>query len=460
MAKVMDMTCGSPFKKLLIFSIPIAIGFMLQNLYSLGDTLIVSLALGADQVTGINVSGSLTFMVLGTGQGLAAGFGVVLSQFVGAKDQTNMRKSVATSIFLTAMISLILTVFSVTFAKSILTLMKTDEAFLEHSVSYTRAIFAGITFTLFYNLSDQIMRAMGDSKTPLYILIFCAILNVGLNSLLFLNKGLGVAWAGWATIISQGVSAVIGFTVIFTRHKQLRPQKSYFLPKFKFALKHLTVGIPMALQFTITAFSCIIQQSAFNSLDNNFYAMGQGSDNKIDNLFSSILVGCGNAMAVYCGQNYGAKRIDRIKLGAKQVLGVGAIYSAIAMTLSISLCKPISRILLPGVDHMVYEYAFRYMISQAPFYFFLFILLAFRQGAQAMNRSFEAMFGGFVELATRCFAAFVLAKNFGFAGACFSNSLAWFGTSVFFATLFIFIIRSVEKKQQQENAILNSELAV
>lgn len=446
MAKTIDMTTGSPFKRILIFALPIALGFMLQNLYSIGDSIIVSLALGTEAVTGVNLTGSLNFLILGCGQGLSAGFGVVLSQFVGAKDQKKMRESFATSVVLTALISLILTTASLIFARKILELMQTDASFIDYSESYVKALFSGFAFTLFYNLSDQVMRAMGDSKTPLLILVLCAILNIALNSLLFFNKDLGVAWAGWATIISQAISAIVGFFIILKRFSHLRPKKSDFKINFKFALFHLKIGLPMSFQFMITSFSCMIQQSAFNSLESPLYAMAQGTANKIDNVFSSILVGVGNSMAVYCGQNFGAKRIDRIEQGSKQSLLVSGIFCVIATALALTFCYPFAKILLKGAPNIVYDYVFQYILTQSLLYYTLAVLLTYRQGLQGMGKSFLAMFGGVVELFMRCFASFVLAKNFGFDGACFSNVLAWFGGAVFFSICMVITVKKFKRE--------------
>lgn len=432
MAKNIDMTIGSPFKRIFTFAIPIAIGFTLQNMYSLGDSFIVSYALGTNEATGVNLTTSLSFLITGCGQGLSAGFGIMLSQFVGAKDKEKMRKSLATSIVLTFIISAILTIFSVTLAKTILQLMNTDELYINYSVSYVRTIFCGLGFSLFYNLSDQIMRATGDSKTPLFVLIMCAVLNVGLNSLLFFNKDLGVAWAGWATVISQGISAIVGFFIIFKRFKDLRPTKNDFKIESKFALSHLAVGLPMSFQYMITAISCIIQQSAFNSLGNPLYSKAQGTANKIDNVFNSFLQGVGNSMAVYCGQNFGAKRYDRIKQGVKSSLLVAAVYSCVASALCICFSRPLAYILLPNEITEVYDCAFQYNFIQAIFFYFLAVLLIFRQGLQGLGKSFVAMFGGVIELIMRCFAAFVLAERFGYDGACLSNVLAWIGAAIFF----------------------------
>ena len=452
MKKVIDMTEGSPYKSIFKFTVPIVLSLTLQNLYSLGDSLIVSLSRGSDAATGVNLTAALSFLVLGFGQGIAAGFGIVLSQFVGAKDEKQMRRSLATSLSLGTIIALLLTVASVAASGAVLKLMHTDEKFFDYALDYIRAIFFGIIFTMLYNLSDQVMRAMGDSHTPLFILILCAFLNVGLNSLLFVIPALPVGWAGWATIISQGISAVVGFTLIFKRFKVLRLKKQDFKPDLKFAGKHLTMGLPMAFQFMITAISCIIQQSAFNKLG-TLEQQAQSTANKVDNIFSAIPIACGNAMATYCGQNFGAKKFDRIKSGVKADMLIGLGFCSAACIMGVTLSVPLARVLLVGADEAVFALIWQYNSMQSLFYYFLFLLCMFRQSLQGINKSGLAMLGGVSELAMRSLGAFVLAELWGYTGACFSNILAWVFTAIMFGSVFIIAYKKLVKKQ---NALLAS----
>ena len=458
MSKAIDMTKGSPFKSIFRFALPIGLGFALQNLYGLGDSLIVSLSRGANASTGVNLTGSITFLTLGFAQGITAGFGIVLSQYVGAKNVQKMKNSIGVSIILTIIIALAVSVLSTIFAKPMLVLLETDGQFLDYSLSYIQAIFMGLVFNSLYNYTDQVMRALGDSKTPFKILIFCAVLNLGLNSLLFVFDGLSVAWAGWATVISQALSALVGFIVIFKKFPEVRPKKSDFAFNFKFAMRHLAMGLPMALQFIITASGCMVQQRAFNALDNPLYAMAQGAANKIDNVFGLFLNGAGVAMATYVGQNYGAKNYDRIKKGVKVSFGVGAIFTAISMVCMLTLSVPMSRLLLPANTiasdaEKVYDLVFTYALFQSSFYYALFIIFQMRQCVQAIGRSVVAMFGGVVEFVMRALIAFTFAKWFGFVGACLSNPLAFVGGATYLSIAFVVCFKKLIK-QQNETQIL------
>jgi len=447
MNKNVDMTTGSPFKKIFLFSIPMAFGLMLQNLYSLGDSLIVSLSRGTNAVTGVNLTESLSFLILGFGSGIASGFGIVLSQYVGAKDEEKMRKSFATSILLTILISVVMTVITVLLARPLLLLLNTNAEFIDYSVKYITAIFAGFGFIMFYNLSAQILRALGDGTTPLIILIIAATLNILLDSLLFVTDW-DVDWAGWATVISQAISAAVGFIIIYKKHPVLRLKKSDFALKPSFAWRHLSTGLPMGFQFTITAIGCMIQQRAWNSLNNNDYAKAQATGSKIDNVFNSLLMGSANAIAVYTGQNYGANDIERVKKGVNSALLVGGIYSVIAYASILPLCVPFSRLLLKGADEEVYSLIFRYTLTQSSFYYVLYILMMYRMCLQSLGHSGLTIFGGLTELVMRFLAATLLAANFGFPGACFSNPCAWLGGAVFFAICYFVVINKLDKQSK------------
>ncbi len=455
MAKAVDMTTGSPFKRIFFFAIPIALGFMLQNMYSLGDSLIVSLSRGAEAATGVNLTGSLTFLIIGFAQGFSTGFGIALSQFVGAKNINKIKNSIATSLVLSIVISVIVAGISSSLSRFFLELLSTDELFIDYADRYLRVIFIGTPFLMLYNLSDQFLRAMGDSNTPLFILIMCAVLNIGLNSLMFISDVFTVAWAGWATVISQGISSIVGFSVLFKKFPEVRLKPQDFKFTFEFASFHLKMGFPMALQFMVTASGCMIQQKAVNDLGEPMYQMAQATASKIDNIFGIIPNGAGVAMATYVGQNFGAKRFDRIKEGYKKSFLVGAIYTAIAMTLCISLCTPFTKLLLPrdtiigGDPDLVYNLAFKYNLILSCFYYVLFLVFSGRSCLQAIGCSSLTILGGITETTMRIISAYTLAVWFGFMGTCFSNPMAWFGGAVFFVIAYNISFKKVEKRFSQ-----------
>ncbi len=444
MRKNVDMTVGSPTKIIFLFMLPIIFNYVLQQFYSLADSTIVALALGNEAVTGVNLTGSLSFLVIGFSQGCSGGFGVLLSQFVGAKDERKIKNSFAVSIFLTLVIATCLTVLSLTFSRPLLTLLKTNELYIDYSNAYIRAIFSGIVFTMFYNLASQILLAFGDSKSPLIILFTSAVLNVGLNSLLFI-KDMTVAWAGWATVISQAAAAVVGFVIIFKKIPALRIKREDFKFTAKFALAHLGMGLPMAFQFSITAIGCMIQQRAFNLFPPE-YSMAQSTGSKINGIFDAgVLSAFGTAMGTYCGQNYGAKRFDRIESGVKAGFLVGGGLTLFSMAAALAVCYPLSYVLLPNASSEVYSHVFTYILINSSMYVFLMLIFFFRHALQGTGRSMTAAFGGVIELIARTVCAFTLATVL-FKFACFSNPMAWISAGLFLMVSFLICLKQEKKR--------------
>ena len=450
MRKTVDMTVGSPTKLIFFFTLPIIFNYVLQQLYSLADAAIVALALGDMAVTGVNLTGSLTFLVLGFSQGCSGGFGILLSHFVGAKDEEKMRRSFATSILLTVAISFVLTALALLFSRKMLLLLETNAIYMDYSLAYIRAVFSGIIFTMFYNLASQVLLAFGDSKSPLIILVISALLNIGLNSLLFVFNW-SVAWAGYATIISQGVAALIGFGIIFKKIAVLRLKKEDFQTSFGFIVEHLGIGLPMAFQFSITAIGCMIQQRAFNLFPPE-YSMGQSTGSKINGIFDTgVLNAFGTAMATYCGQNHGAKRLDRIRQGVKSGFIIGGGLTIGCMVLAIGLAYPMANLLLPDATKEVHGIVFQYVCVNASMFFFLMLVFFFRQSLQGVGKSFTAAFGGVIELMARFVCAFTLAK-ISFNWACLSNSCAWVSAGIYFLIMFLLYLRKETKNSINSTA--------
>ena len=445
MAKNVDMTKGNPTKLIVWFMIPLILNYVFQQFYTIADSAIVALALGSKVSTGVNLTGTLYFLVLGFSQGCSGGFGVILSQFVGAKNEEKQRKSFATSIFLTVVIAMILSILSTVFAEEMLLLLKTNEVYMEYSLEYIYAVFAGIIFTMFYNLASQVLFAYGDSKSPLIILIVSAALNVLLNCLLFVTDW-SVAWAGWATVIAQGVAAIVGYVLIFKKIPTLRLKKSDFSLELRFVLKHLGMGIPMAFQFSITAIGCMIQQRAFNLFEPK-YAMAQSTGSKISGLFDGgALQAFGTAIGTYFGQNYGAKKIDRLKEGLKKGLLVGVVTALCSCVLVLTLAYPLSGILLPDAPKEIYDSVFYYELVHGLSYIFLVFVYVFRHALQGVGKSVTAALGGVVELAARFTCSITLAK-ISFEFACFSNPSAWLTAGVFLMIAFLINLKKIKKEQ-------------
>ena len=259
-----DLTAGKPLKSIIFFMLPIMIGNIFQQLYSMADTIIVGQTISSQALAGVGVTNSMSLLIIGFVQGLTSGFSVKTSQMFGAHDEEGVKKSLAASLALSAAISVALTFLAVYTTMPLLRLMDTPEDIIGYSYDYIVAVYWGLAATVFYNLGSAMLRAVGDSRTPLIFLILAAVLNVGLDFLFILQFDMGVAGAGWATVLSQAISAVGCFAVMFTKFPVYRIRLKHFVSSVKFYFQHITLGLPMALQFSIIAVGIMVQQSALN----------------------------------------------------------------------------------------------------------------------------------------------------------------------------------------------------
>ena len=324
-----DLTTGNPFKLILFFAFPVFLGCVFQQLYNMADTIIVGNTVGPDAFTGVGLTGSITFLVVGSMNGLTAGFSVKVAQAYGAGDESGVRRAVGMSYLLSIAIAVLVTAIAAPLTGVLLNLMQTPAAYYEYAYRYLFVIFCGIPATVFYNIVAGLLRAVGDSKTPLYFLIFSAVLNVGLDFLFILVFRMYYEGAALATVLSQLVSGALCLLVALHRYPILRPAKSDFQWDWHLAGGHLAQGLPMALQFSITAIGCMVQQTALNGLDAALPGVvtAYTAASKIDSIATQTFVALGTAMATYAGQNYGAGRYDRIRKG----VFVGMVYSAISV---------------------------------------------------------------------------------------------------------------------------------
>lgn len=436
-----DLTKGNPFKLILLFALPVFFGCVFQQLYNMADTIIVGHTVGADALTGVGSTGAITFLVLGFVNGLTTGFGVKISQRFGAGDHAEMRRAIAMSLTLGALLTLLLTAIVVPCTTPLLRLMKTPRQYFDYAKYYLLVIFAGIGSSVLYNLGANILRAVGDSKTPLFFLVGAAVLNVGLDFAFIMGGKMYYIGAALATVLSQLLSGLACFFYMFKRYRELRLSRSDFRWSFRLAGGLLAVGLPMALQFSITAIGSIIQQTALNSLDAAYpgAVTAYVAANKIDLFASQTFVAIGAAMATYVGQNTGAGDFARVKKG----ILVGMVYSVISAVLGfafcVGLCHPLMRLFLKTessetVQNYLTEilgYGRRYLFFQSGCYLFLGVIYVFRNALQGMGKSGITMFAGVTELAGRSLTAFVFVKLWGFTGFCVSNATAWLFADIF-----------------------------
>ena len=424
-----DMTTGNPVKLILLFSIPLLIGNIFKQFYSMVDTIIVGRFVGVEALAAVGTTSSMVFLVNGFVMGLTSGFAVLISQKYGAKDEAGVKKAVASSITLSIIATIIVTFISVISAKPLLALMNTPSNIMKDASTYIIILYAGNVAIIFYNMMAAILRALGDSKTPLYFLIVSSVLNIILDLVLIINFKMGVAGAAYATVISQGVSALLCVIYTYKKYKILRLKKEDFKVKKKYYRKHLKVGIPMALQFSITAIGIMTVQSAINIFGSTVIA-SYAAASKVLQLVMQPATTLGVTMATYCGQNIGAKRYDRIKLGVKKCVQISIITSLISAMVLIFLGKYFVMIFVSNPDAEILSYAQQVLNISAIFFIPLGLIFVYRNALQGIGDSFIPMMAGVYELVARAVVAFTLPKVLEFMGICLADPVAWFAAVI------------------------------
>ncbi|UEL46705.1 MATE family efflux transporter [Terrisporobacter hibernicus] len=443
-----DMTQGSPLKIFIFFSIPLLIGNIFQQLYSMVDTIIVGRFVGVDALAAVGSTGSMFFLVNGMILGLTSGFGVLVSQKFGAKDEAGVKKAVASNITLTLISTFLMTVIALIVKNPLLRMMNTPENIFDNANTYITIIFAGLITQALYNMSAGILRALGDSKTPLYFLIISSILNVILDLVFIINFKMGVSGAAYATNIAQGFSAVLCLIYSYKRFQVLRLKKEDFKVETHYYTKHLKIGVPMGLQFSVTAVGIIIVQSAINVFGSIVIASYTASS-KVLQLVMQPSISFGVTIATYAGQNLGAGRFDRIKNGMKIMNKVSIVTSLIAGAILIFLGKYFVTLFIENPTPEIFSYAQQVFNYSAVFFIPLGFIFVYRNVLQGMGESFVPMMAGVYELVARSIVAFTLPKFIGFTGICLSDPIAWIAAAVPLMITYYRKMKKIENKNKE-----------
>ena len=447
-----DMTKGNPLKIFIFFSIPLLIGNVFQQLYSMVDTIIVGRFVGVEALAAVGSTGSMFFLVNGMILGLTSGFGVLVAQKFGAKDDVAIKKAVASNIILTLVLTVFITIIALLVKNPLLRMMNTPDNIFDDASTYITVIFAGIITQALYNMAAGILRALGDSKTPLYFLMVSSIVNVILDLVFIINFKMGVSGAAYATNIAQGFSAVLCLIYSYKKFQVLRLKKEDFKVELSYYTKHLKVGVPMGLQFSVTAVGIIIVQSAINVFGSTVIASYTASS-KVLQLVMQPATSFGVTIANYAGQNLGAGRFDRIKSGMKIMNKVSIITSLLAGLVLIFLGKYFVRLFIENPTAEIFTYSQLVFNYSAVFFIPLGFIFVYRNVLQGMGESFMPMMAGVLELIARSIVAFTLPKYIGFTGICLSDPVAWIAASVFLMITYYKKMKKIEIENKEGIAV-------
>ena len=439
----LDMTKGRPVPLMLRFMLPLLLGNIFQQLYNMADTIIVGRYVGSDALAAVGSTGTIMFLITGFAQGITAGFSVVTAQCFGAGDGEGMRRSVGNGMTLSLLVTVLLTALCVLSMGGLLGLMNTPEEIYQDAYRYIIIISWGLFATVLYNLTSAYLRAVGNSRIPLYTLLFSAALNVALDLLFILRFSMGVAGAAYATVISQFLSGLLCLFYILRFEPSLRPETQDLRLNRRDTERQLSIGIPMALQFSITACGGMIMQAAINLFGPSAIAAYTAAC-KVQNLVTQGMVSMGQMGATYAGQNAGKRDMGRIREGVRAALRMDTVYSILAAVFMILTIPYTIRLFFSGDVTPLMPYARTYIWISALFYIPLSYIFVFRNFMQGCGYSLLPMMGGVVEMLARLLFAAAAMGLHSYGLACFCDPAAWICAAVFLALSY----RKVLKKMK------------
>ena len=438
-SEMRDMTKGNVFNIILGFAIPLLLGMLFQQFYSMVDTIIVGKYLGVSALASVGSTGSINFMIIGFCMGVCNGFAIPVAQKFGAGNFKKLRKYVFNSGFLAIVFSVVMTLIVCVFCRQILIAMRTPEDIIQGAYSYIYVIFLGIPATYLYNLLSGIIRSLGDSKTPLFFLIISSIINIILDLFLIIYMHMGVAGAAWATVIAQAVSGIL--CLIYMR-------KKYSVLKFEsdelkidgYCIRRLCyMGVPMGLQYSITAIGSVILQAAVNGLGSIIVAAVTAAG-KISMFLCCPFDALGSTMATYTGQNIGAGKLERISEGIKKSMIIGSVYSIVALMISVFFGKSLALIFVNENEIEILAKVSENLIIVAAFYIPLCIVNVVRFTIQGMGYSTFAILAGVCEMIARALCGFILVPIFGYVAVCLASPVAWIFADAFLIPAYKYVI--------------------
>ena len=447
----LDMTKGNPMSIIFKFTLMLLLGNIAQQLYNIVDTIIVGRNVDAMALAAVGSTGTIMFLMFGTSNGMVSGCTIVTSQRYGAGDTKGVKASVTNGLYLSLIIAALITGAGLLFMRPLLVLMNTPEEIFDYALTYISTVCAGIICVILYNYCASLMRAVGNSLMPLIFLICSAATNVGLDLWFIVGFKMGTFGAALATVIAQGLAVIPCIIFIYAKMPTLRPSKEDWKWNPAIIKEQLKYGIPMAIQYSITASGTVIMQSAFNTFD--YIAVGAiTAASKFQGIITMGMFSVGQTMAAYAGQNYGAKNMKRIRQGVNSALKLYIFYSAAAALISILSVPKILWIFFDSeVDISLYiPWAMPYIIECAVCYFFLAMIFIYRHTIQSVGYAQLAMILGFVELGARILTSFISIQIHNYYVAVASDPFAWALAGICGLIIARVIFKKIEKRWAAE----------
>lgn len=443
-ATIRDLTVGDPMGLILGFALSLFWGMLFQQLYNIIDTAIVSWFIGKEAYTGVGTTGAINFLIMGFCMGVCNGFAIPVAQRFGAKDFKSMRRFVSHAIILSAIFAAVMTFFVSIFCRQILLAMRTPQDVIDYAYRYIIVIFLGIPVTYMYNLLSGMIRALGDSKHPVQFLIIASVINIGLDILFIVPLKMGITGAALATVISQALSGIMCLVFIIKKIEILHLKKADWEPDRSHFLILLNMGVPMGLQYSITAIGSVILQTAINGLGTDA-AAAVTTAQKVGMFFCIPFDALGSTMATYGGQNVGAKKLGHLQQGLVAAVKLGCGYAICAFIVLYFFGRTFAMIFLDSGDTACLDNAHLYLIVNAAFYIPLALVNIVRFLIQGMGFSMFAVLAGVMEMVGRTLTAVALVPIFGFPAICFASPLAWILADAFLIPAYISVKNKLKR---------------
>jgi len=420
------LTTGAPWRVILSFAVPLLIGNVVQQLYHFADAVVVGRTLGVDALAAVGATGSLLFLLIGFAWGMTSGFAIPTAQAFGAGDAAAVRRSVASGALLTGAVTLLLTVGAPLLAGPALRLLRTPEELLPQAETFAVISFLGAATTMFFNFLAAIVRAIGDSRTPLVYLTLSCVLNIALVVVLVGGLGTGVGGAALATVVAQGVSVVLCFVHVRRRVPVLHVRREDWRVTRADLAHHLHLGLPMGFQASIIAIGTLAVQVRLNTLGSDAVA-AYTTATRVDGLAVALLASLGLAVSMFVAQNLGGGRPDRIRTGVVQAVWMSVVGAVLIGIVLVTAGGWIVEMFVGEGEQRVVDMSAHYLFVNGVLYAVLGVLFVLRGALQGLGRTLVPTVTGLIELVCRVGAAVVLGAAYGFAGVVWGNPLAWLG---------------------------------
>lgn len=423
---VKKLTVGDPQKIILNFTIPLILGNMFQQLYAFIDTFMVGRFLGVHALAAVGSTGALMFLVLGFINGFTTGLSIITGQRFGAKDRSGMRKSAATSVIISVVLGIALTILCSYHCRDILTLMDTPDEIIDGAYDFIIVVYGGMMAFILLQLQLNLMRALGDSKTPTYILAATLVLNIVFEPIAIIILKGGIFGAAMATIVAQVLGNFMAAYHIRKNVPHLHTRYTDWIPDKKEIIEHLKMGFPMGFQFSVIAIGAVVLQVALNNLGPTAIA-AYAAAQKVDAVAVMPMMSFGIAIASYTAQNYGAKEFGRIKQGIKETLKMSVSFALVVGAVLACFGQYVMEIFVGANETQVIEYGALYLIINGLSFSLVALLFVMRAALQGLGKTFAPTVTGVMELVGRAGVAIYLAPILGYLGVCFANPAAWVG---------------------------------